>query len=114
MSKTLPSTKQANTLITNAPDNPQGDRIQALLLKFGSTPKQSIRWFITGLFCFLLGVICIYLGPVVHIWLQVIGLGLIAIAILFAARGYVGILANRLAFFRHNAAKNRQRYKHLE
>ena len=90
------------------------DPIQAILLKFGSTPKQSLRHFISGLVLFVLGAICIYLGPILHIWLQVLGLALLVIATAFAARGYLGILANRLAFFRHQAAKNRQKYKHIK
>ena len=92
----------------------QQDKLQSLLLRFGSTPKQSVRWFVSGLFCFVLGVVLIYLGPALHIWLQLLGLILVALALLLAGRGYIGILANRLAFFRHNAAKNREKYKHIK
>ena len=90
------------------------DRLQSFLLKFGSTPQQSLRYFIIGLVLFVLGVVFIYLGPVLHIWLQVLGLVILLFASAFAMRGYLGILANRLAFFRHQAAKNRQKYKHIK
>jgi len=96
------------------PKMSQEDKLQTLLLKFGSSPKQSVRWFVAGLMCFLIGLIAIYLGPVIHIWLQLAGLIFMAVALLLAARGYIGILANRLAFFRHNAAKNKAKYKHIK
>jgi len=92
----------------------QEDKLQKILLKLGSTPQQSLRYFLSGLALFVVGVACIYIGPSLHIWLQVIGLFLLACALILAARGYLGILANRLAFFRHNAAKNRQKYRHIK
>ena len=92
----------------------QEDKLQTFLLKLGSTPQLSLRYFIAGLLLFLLGLTCIYLGPGLHIWFQLLGLVLLALALTLAARGYIGILANRLAFFRHNAAKTKQKYRHIK
>lgn len=94
--------------------NQTEDKLQRILLKLGSDPKRSSKWFFLGLLLFLAALILIYLGAATYPLLQLVGLLLMVLACASALRGYIGILANRLAYFRHNAAKNRQKYKHLK
>lgn len=93
------------------------DKLQAFLLKYGSTPQKSVKLFIIGLLQFFAGLILIYLALNTYLWLQIVGLVIMASGVLFALKGYLGILTNRLAFFRHQSYQsyqNRQKYKHLE
>lgn len=90
------------------------DKLQNWLLKYGSTPQRSVKLFIAGLLQFFAGLILIYLALSTVIWLQVLGILILVSGVAFALRGYLGILANRLAFFRHQSYQNRQKYKHLE
>ena len=67
------------------------------VFRLGSDPKLSLKRFLRGLALFVLAVIFIaigYYGPAI---LQLIGLLILAIALFFAAWGYLGIFANRFA-----------------
>ena len=67
------------------------------VFRLGSDPKLSLKRFLRGLALFVLAVIFIaigYYGPAI---LQLIGLLMLAIALFFAAWGYLGIFANRFA-----------------
>jgi len=90
------------------------DKLQQFLLKKGSEPKRSVNQFIIGLCLFLAGIALLYLGIDLHYWVQVVGLTLITIALFISAKGYIGIVANRIAFFRHQAFKNRERFKNIK
>ena len=90
------------------------DRIQNWLLKLGSSPQQSVKTFVFGLTIFASGMAIIYLALVTVLWLQIIGIVCIIIGLVVSARGYVGILANRIAYFRHQSFKNREKYKHIK
>ena len=90
------------------------DKLQQFLLKKGGQPQRSVRQFIIGLVLFVLGISLLYLGIDLHYMVQVVGLTLITIALFISANGYIGIVANRLAYFRHQAYKNRQRFKNLK
>lgn len=90
------------------------DKLQTFLLNKGSNPKKSTKFFMIGLMLFLAGVLLIYMGTVFHVILQIIGLIILIPAIFFAGKGYIGIISNRLAFFRHQAHKNKQRFKNIK
>lgn len=90
------------------------DKLQTWLLKYGSNPQKSAKWFGLGLFLFFAGMIGLYLTPQGPLWLSGFSLLVLIVGVITTLKGYVGILFNRLAYFRHNAAKNRQKYKHLE
>lgn len=90
------------------------DKLQRILVKLGSNPKRSVRFFVAGLVIFFAGILIIYVGAIKFHWLQLLGSGLLVVGIFTALKGYLGILANRLAFFRHQSQINRQKYKHLE
>lgn len=90
------------------------DKLQTFLNKHGDNPKQSVKFFVIGLCLFMLAVALIYLGVIWHYSIQVIGLVVLAIALFYAAKGYLGIITNRIAFFRHQAHKNKQRFKNIK
>lgn len=90
------------------------DKLQDFLLKQGSDPKASVRSFILGLTVFAISIGLLYLGIDMHYSVQVVALTLLVISIAIATKGYIGIVSNRIAFFRHQAYKNKQKYKHLE
>lgn len=90
------------------------DKLQNGLLKLGSNPTRSVRFFILGLLLFVAAITLIYAGAIWHIWLQIAGIAVLIIALIVSIYGYIGIVSNRLASFRHHAFKNREKYKHLE
>ena len=90
------------------------DKLQRTLVRMGSDPKRSVRFFIAGVLTFFLGLVALYMGANVWIWWQIPGLLLLVIGVVTALKGYLGIVANRIAFFRHQAQLNREKYKHLE
>ncbi|GAB3000920.1 hypothetical protein [Psychrosphaera aestuarii] len=90
------------------------DKLQRILVRRGENPQRSVRFFLAGLFCFVLGIAGLYLGASAWIWWQIPGIALMIIGVLVTLYGYVGIVANRLAFFRHQAQLNKEKYKHLE
>ncbi|MBU2919645.1 MAG: hypothetical protein ACJAZB_001936 [Psychrosphaera sp.] len=90
------------------------DKLQKFLVKQGSNPQQSVQHFLIGLVLFLIGVGLIYLGIDQPTFVQILGLTVICISFVFAVRGYIGIVANRIAFFRHQAKLNRDKYKNIK
>ena len=90
------------------------DKIQEFLLKQGSNPKKSVRTFSLGLVTFLFSIGLLYLGIDMHFSVQVIALIIMVVAIVIAVKGYIGIVSNRIAFFRHQAYKNREKYKNVK
>jgi hypothetical protein len=90
------------------------DKLQDFLLKYGSTPQRSAKWFGIGLFLFFAGMIGIYLFSQSATWLSIMAFIVLVFGVLCALKGYVGILFNRIAYFRHNSAKTRNKYKHLK
>lgn len=90
------------------------DKLQDFLLKYGSDPQTSAKWFGVGIFLFFAGMIGIYLSVNAATWISVVSFTVLVIGVLIALKGYVGILFNRLAYFRHNAAKNKEKYKHIK
>ncbi|MBE0458947.1 hypothetical protein NDQ71_13250 [Pseudoalteromonas sp. KG3] len=71
--------------------------LKQLIYRLGSEPKLSLKRFLRGLALFVLAVIFIALGYYTHFSLQIIGLVILAIALFFAAWGYLGIFANRFS-----------------
>lgn len=69
--------------------------MNSLLAKLGQDPKRSLSIFLRGFGLFILGLCFIALGYFYHHLWQVIGIIIMAIAILIAAWGYLGIFANR-------------------
>ena len=92
----------------------ENDKLQSFLLKYGSNPKLSYKRFALGLFLFFTGLVLIYLGAATLHLLQLPAVVLMAVGVFISLRGYLGILCNRLAYFRHNSAKKGAKYKHLE
>ncbi|MDO6719014.1 hypothetical protein Q4575_06345 [Psychrosphaera sp. 1_MG-2023] len=90
------------------------DKLQDFLLKYGSTPQASAKWFGIGIFLFFTGMIGIYLSVNAPTWISVVSFATLVVGVLIALKGYIGILFNRLAYFRHNAAKNKAKYKHIK
>jgi len=90
------------------------DKLQQFLLKQGSDPKKSARTFSIGLVTFLFSIALLYLGIDLHFSVQIIALVVMVVAITIAAKGYIGIVSNRIAFFRHQAFKNKQKYKNIK
>ena len=90
------------------------DKLQRFLLKKGNNPERSVKQFFIGLVMFIIGTSLLYLGINLHYSVQVIGLTLISLALLIAAGGYIGIISNRIAFFRHQTFKNKQRFKDIK
>lgn len=60
-------------------------------------PKKRWNEFKFGLTLFIAGAIFILAGNKYWIWLQVIGLIILAVGLLLAAKGYLGILGFRLS-----------------
>ncbi len=90
------------------------DKLQEFLLKQGANPQHSVKQFFIGLILFVIGVGLVYLGINLPSFVQILGITVICIAFGFAVKGYIGIVANRIAFFRHQAAKNKQRFKNIK
>lgn len=90
------------------------DKLQRTLVRWGENPKRSVRFFIIGLCLFVLGVVGLYLGANVWIWWQIPAVAIMFAGVLITLKGYLGIVANRLAFFRHQAQLNKEKFKHLE
>jgi thiol:disulfide interchange protein len=67
------------------------------LNRLGRDPLKSWADFKIGLVIFVVGGCLIFAGLKVGIWLQIPGLVLLAVGFGFAAKGYVGIFANRFA-----------------
>ncbi|TRY33341.1 hypothetical protein [Aliiglaciecola sp. M165] len=65
--------------------------------KLGSDPAKSWADFKIGLFVFCVGVVFILLGAKYWALLQVPGLLILAGGFVFAAKGYLGIFANRFS-----------------
>ncbi len=89
------------------------DKLQRTLVRLGQDPSQSVRFFIIGLVTFVIGVAGLYLGASTWMWWQIPAIIIMIIGTGFALKGYIGIVANRLAFFRHQAKLNKEKYKHL-
>lgn len=70
--------------------------LRNLLNRLASQPQVSWQRFKRGLILFGLGVAFILSGAKWWVWLQIPGLGLLAIGIAYAAWGYAGLLAYRL------------------
>lgn len=100
----------------------QPDKLQRILVSWGDNPKRSVRFFVTGLFLFFLGLVIVYVGAALSVsthytewvWIQIPGIVVMVVGVAVALKGYVGIFCNRLAFFRHQSKVNREKYKHLE
>ncbi|GAB2688058.1 hypothetical protein GCM10027170_19260 [Aliiglaciecola aliphaticivorans] len=67
------------------------------LYKMGSNPHKSWADFKIGLAIFMAGVISIFAGLKLWIWLQIPGVLMLALGLFFAAKGYLGIFANRFS-----------------
>ncbi|MFA3790961.1 hypothetical protein AB6T38_07570 [Aliiglaciecola sp. SL4] len=67
------------------------------LYKMGSDPHKSWADFKIGLTIFIAGVIAIFAGLKLWIWLQIPGVLMLALGLIFAAKGYLGIFANRFS-----------------
>lgn len=90
------------------------DKLQQFLLKQGRDPKKSVRTFTLGLLGFLLSIGLLYLGIDMHHSVQIVALVIMVMAIALATKGYIGIVSNRIAFFRHQAFKHKQKYKNIK
>ncbi|WP_040698071.1 hypothetical protein [Pseudoalteromonas citrea] len=71
--------------------------LKTVIYKLGQHPKLSLKRFFIGLGLFALSVLGIAYGYYHYAWVQLIGLGLLAPALFFAAWGYIGIFANRFS-----------------
>ena len=71
--------------------------LKNLLNRLGADPQKSWARFKTGLMLFITGGILLFLGARFLIWLQIPAVILMATGFVIAARGYVGIFANRFA-----------------
>lgn len=67
------------------------------LFKLGSNPAKSWADFKIGLIVFCIGVALILLGASYWVLLQIPGLLILATGFIFAAKGYLGIFANRFS-----------------
>lgn len=94
--------------------NMENDKLQNFLVKQGSNPQKSVKQFIIGLVLFLVGVALVYIGIGLPSFVQILGLTIICIAFIFAIRGYIGIVSNRIAFYRHQAKVNKERFKNIK
>lgn len=101
-------------LTSNKADDMAHDKLQDFLLKQGSNPQKSVRTFVTGLVLFMISIGLLYLGIGTHHYVQIVALMILVIALALSVKGYVGIISNRIAFFRHQAHKNRQKYKNTK
>ncbi len=90
------------------------DKLQKFLVKKGSNPQLSVQQFLIGLVLFIIGVGLVYLGINLPAFVQILGICMICIAFVFAIKGYIGIVSNRIAFFRHQAQFNKEKYKHIK
>lgn len=80
-----------------------------ILEKLGQDPKRSLLIFVRGLGLFIIGVILIFIGYYSHHYWQILGIVFLAIGILIAAYGYIGIFANRLLKITENRSNNTYR-----
>lgn len=83
-----------------------------ILFRLGSDPHKSWSIFQKGLLVFVLGVCFTLAGAKWWVWLQIPGVIFLAIGLIIAARGYLGIFANRfsqtLNELGQSAAKDKQ------
>jgi thiol:disulfide interchange protein len=77
-----------------------------ILFRLGSDPHKSWSIFQKGLFVFVLGVCFTLAGAKWWIWLQIPGVVLLAVGLLIAAKGYLGIFANRFSQTLNQLAAN--------
>ena len=71
--------------------------LKNLFFRLGSNPQKSWADFKIGLIVFVLGTALIFAGAAYWIWLQIPGIIVLAVGFLFAAKGYLGIFANRFS-----------------
>lgn len=71
--------------------------LKNLFFRLGSNPQKSWADFKIGLVVFVLGTALIFAGAAYWIWLQIPGIIVLAVGFLFAAKGYLGIFANRFS-----------------
>lgn len=76
-----------------------------MLKKLGQDPHSSLKIFLRGLGLFIVGVFFIFLGYYQHHYWQILGITLLALGVMAAAWGYIGIFANRLRNIFNNQAK---------
>ena len=90
------------------------DKLQRTLVRLGDDPQRSVRLFLIGLGLFIVSVAGLYFGAATWMWIQIPAALVMLTGIGFALKGYVGILANRLAFFRHQANENKKKFKNIK
>jgi hypothetical protein len=71
--------------------------LRKLVYRLGNNPRKSWSTFKFGLVIFTLGAMCILLGARFSYLFQIPGFVLLPIGGMFAAKGYIGIFANRFA-----------------
>lgn len=71
--------------------------LKELLFRLGDNPQKSWANFKVGLGIFVVGSIFILAGSKFSYWLQIPGLVCLLIGGLLAAKGYLGIFANRFS-----------------
>lgn len=80
--------------------------LKTLLEKLGGDPKKSIFIFIKGVAIFAVGALLITLGYYHHHYWQMAGLVFIALGVVIAAYGYIGLFASRLLKVSRNTKSN--------
>ena len=83
--------------------------LKPLIYRLGSHPRRSLRAFLTGVALFAAGLGLLYLDQQQPGWLAKTGILLIALGLVTAACGYVGIFANRFALVIERAERVRAR-----
>ena len=83
--------------------------LKPLIYRLGSHPRRSLRAFLTGVALFAAGLGLLYLDQRQPGWLANTGIVFIALGLLTAAVGYVGIFANRFAQVLDRAEQVRNR-----
>lgn len=68
-----------------------------LLFKLGSDPHKSWATFQKGLIIFAFGAMLIFAGNAWWMWLQIPAVIMLIVGLLIAAKGYLGIFANRFS-----------------
>ncbi|TDF36393.1 hypothetical protein EYS14_16830 [Alteromonadaceae bacterium M269] len=71
--------------------------LRNLVYRLGSDPKKSWTTFKLGLLIFVIGAALILLGTQYSPLLQLPGLIALAVGLIIAAKGYLGIFSNRFA-----------------
>ena len=70
--------------------------LRTLLEKLGQDPKASMSLFLKGIGLFVSGICFITIGYYQRHYWQMIGIIIVAVALLICAWGYLGMFANRL------------------